>query len=154
MGYLQRITRVELEKWDEAEPEWFAEFLGGVGDGSVTPVEYCRQRAWSYGAFMQALRGDGARSAAYEEAKRSRAEMHAFEVVPQADGAEDAALAGVQVKARQWVAGRWDRERYGEKVDVKHSGGVKVELVRFGAVIDGKAEEVVDAVESGADSFI
>jgi len=59
---------------------------------------------------------DRVRAEKYSQALRFAAESFAHEVVPIADGAtpEDVAVRKLKIQARQWVAGKWDRARYGE----------------------------------------
>ena len=74
----------------------------------------------------------------YDAALKVRADQDATETVEIADGAsaEDVQTAKLRVDARKWRSGKWDRERYGEKTEVKHSGLVPT------LVIMVKGEEV------------
>jgi len=81
-------------------------------------------RAWGLpvGAFVQWFTTEHA--GLYEQALRVLADQDAQEVVAIADGADPASVqvAKLRTEARKWRAGKWDRERYGDKTDVRHTG--------------------------------
>lgn len=60
----------------------------------------------------------------YDAALKVLAAQDAHETVEIADGAtaEGVRQAKLRVDARKWRSSKWDRERYGEKTEVKHSG--------------------------------
>lgn len=72
----------------------------------------------------------------YTRAREFQADSHADEVTHIADNAKDAALARVQIDARKWAAAKGRPKRYGDKLDLNHSGKVKtvtkIELVAPG----------------------
>lgn len=53
----------------------------------------------------------------YTRARESRADIMAEEIIEIADKADDANIARVQIDARKWLAGKYNRKLYGEKVD-------------------------------------
>jgi hypothetical protein len=117
MGALRRATFAEIEECAK-DPQWWPNELARVRDdgglrGSVA------DRAWSYGAFIGWIRADDGRSAEYDEALRDYAHKGVMETLQIADGSspENIPVDKERIKARQWVAGKWDRNRYGEKVD-------------------------------------
>lgn len=70
----------------------------------------------------------------YEEARRIQAETHADLIVSIADGSEHegqetkAAMTQrdrLRVDARKWVASKLLPKRYGDKVEVEHSGSIQ-----------------------------
>jgi len=68
----------------------------------------------------------------------------ADEVIEIADEAEDPARGRLRFDARRWYLSKLAPKRYGEKIDVEHSGGVKVtrvELVAPGADVELVAPE-------------
>jgi hypothetical protein len=67
----------------------------------------------------------------YEAALRVRADQDANDVVKIADDAvpESVQVAKLRSEARKWRAGKWDRERYGDKTDVKHTGQAPVLVI-------------------------
>ena len=112
-----RMTREELEELN-ADPEWWGRALDDVRECGG-PRELVEGNGWSYGAFIGWVRGDEERSGQYDGALRDYGHRAVMETIPIADGAtlEGVGVARERIKARQWVAGKWDRGRYGEKVD-------------------------------------
>ena len=97
------------------------------------------------------IREDGKRSAEYDEALKDYANKQVLETIPIADAAtpEDVAVANVKIKTRQWAAGKWDRQRYGDQVKVDRGTGealVDAALVGFaGALLERlKPAHVID----------
>lgn len=124
MGALNRATRNELAECAGDADFWpgvFADIAGGRTLRSIT-----QERGWSYGETYRTIRGDEGLSAAYDEAKRGQAEYavdEAVDTVADATG-ENLGVAKLQSDFALRVAGKWDRQRYGEKVE--HTGGVLV----------------------------
>lgn len=89
-------------------------------------------------------------AALYDAALKVRADQLANEALTEADGAgiEDVAPAKLRVTTRQWLASRWDRQRYGEQVQHQISGRavLKVDFSRPGE----REVEVVDATPIAA----
>jgi hypothetical protein len=117
MGALMRATRNEIEERC-ADPDWWPGVLDQVRE-SGGPSEVVNGSAWSYGAFIGWVRSDPDRSAQYDEALRDSGHVEVMRTLAIADAAtpETAPVAKLRIGARQWVAGKWDRARYGEKVD-------------------------------------
>jgi hypothetical protein len=67
----------------------------------------------------------------YAHARERQADLYADEIIEIADAAknEDAQVARLRVDARKWKASKLAPKRYGEKMDLNHSGGVKVERI-------------------------
>ncbi len=101
-----------------ADPGWWSVVLDEVREYG-DPRGLVGSHAWSYGAFIGWVRGDERRSGEYDQALRDYGHRAVMETIPIADGAtpEDVGVAKERIRARQWVAGKWDRGRYGEKVD-------------------------------------
>ena len=116
MGLRNRQTREALAKVDEEE---FAAFLDDVSEIGLTKA--CEARVWTVGATLNWIRDDDGRLAWYEGALRTKSEALAHETLEIADGSGEAKL---MIDTRFKVAGKWYRERYGEKVDVQHGGVV------------------------------
>lgn len=124
MGALNRATRSEIEECGVDPDFWPGVFAGVAGGKTLKAV--CEERGWSYGETYRWIRADEGLSAAYDEAKRGQAEYLVDEAVGTVRGAasEDVALAKLQSDFALRVAGKFDRARYGEKVE--HTGGVLV----------------------------
>ena len=67
----------------------------------------------------------------YTHARELQAEFYADEIIEIADLAknEDAQVARLRVDARKWKASKLAPKKYGDKLDLNHSGGVKVERI-------------------------
>lgn len=138
------MTRESLEKVDEEE---FAAFLDDVTEIGFKAA--CEQRLWTQGAVLNWLRASDERWAAYDGALKGKSEVMAHETLVIADESEDAKL---RVDTRLKVAGKWHRDRYGERVQVEKSVtvGVDAGLIGFaGALLErlGRREEKVVAQE-------
>lgn len=104
-----------------------------------------------YGALSQWIIEDRERSEMYSRALRFAAETFVHEIVPIADGKNgsgalnDPAARKLQVEARKWVAGKWDRGRYGDSHEIKHSGSVSLVAVLAGLPRTSRTLEHEDA---------
>ena len=145
MGALTRATRSELAE-SAADPEfwidWFARIAGGE-----TLKALCDERVWAYGEAYRTIRADERLSQAYDDAKRGQAEYEVDAALAVVRGASEdgVAVAKLQSDFGLKVAGKWDRQRYGEKVDVAVTA-VKVEIVRFAV----EAPRDVTVLENGS----
>jgi hypothetical protein len=68
----------------------------------------------------------------YAHARERQADLYADEIVEIADLAknEDYNVARLRVDARKWKASKLAPKRYGDKMDLNHSGNLKIEGVR------------------------
>lgn len=116
--YTQLIARSDLmeeiaQRVAEGEP------LASLCKAWDVPIG--RVKAW--------LVSDLSRQDLYESAQRFYADAIAAETVVIADeGAADVSHANLRIKARQWLAGKWDRARYGDALQVQHTGETVVRL--------------------------
>jgi hypothetical protein len=105
--------------------------------------ESLKQVARSWGVpvmeFVGWVTGDAERVACYEAALRVRGDEVGREVLSVADEGSDVARDALRVRARQWVAGKWDRERYGEGNGRGRGGSVRVVVVN---PVEGSATAV------------
>lgn len=85
----------------------------------------------------------------YDAALKVRADQDATETVEIADGAstEDVQKAKLRVDARKWRSSKWDRERYGDRTEVKHSGLIPTLVIEIVGAVPVNAEKVVEHVE-------
>ena len=79
-----------------------------------------------YTTFMDWLANDRKLAEKYAQAKAEQADYLADELVSIADNATDANLARLQVDARKWVASKLKPKRYGDNLQVNHSGKLDV----------------------------
>lgn len=125
--------------------------LDEVADGKMLSVA-CREANLHY-PFMAAEIFTNAKWAArFDAAKRSRASFLAEETLAIADdltgeSAQETKKAELQIKVRQWMASKDDRDRWGEKVTVENVNINLVQIIeeakaRVNEVIDGTAERV------------
>ncbi len=71
------------------------------------------------------LLDDGEFSAQYARAREEQADYYADEIIDIADGAKDANLARLQIDARKWKASKLQPKKYGDKIDLNHSGTIE-----------------------------
>lgn len=96
---------------------------------------------------------DGEFSAQYARAREEQADFYADEIIDIADTAKDANLARLQIDARKWKASKLQPKKYGDKIDVNHSGSVEhlndEQLESRIAILLGKAGTGLAARGSG-----
>jgi len=68
---------------------------------------------------------DGEFSAQYTRAREEQADFYADEIIDIADTAKDANLARLQIDARKWKASKLQPKKYGDKIDLNHSGAIE-----------------------------
>lgn len=68
---------------------------------------------------------DGDFSAQYTRAREEQADFYADEIIDIADTAKDANLARLQIDARKWKASKLQPKKYGDKIDLNHSGAIE-----------------------------
>lgn len=121
MGIRDSMTRDTLSRLTE---EGFDEFLDDVVCDGLRAA--CERRFWTQGATLRWIAKDEERSSQYSKALQVRAEIAIHEGREIVDSAtsDDVNVAKLRSGWRQWEASKWNRERYGEKLDVKHQGAV------------------------------
>ena len=156
---LTRQSRVILAERD-GDPEWWDDVFDRVACGERLKdiaAEYCvlagQMSVWIETRPELAKR--------YGEALRARGNIAVEDVIPIADGKMPAA-AGVEpsesrdrlrVEARERMAERWNRERYGKRTDVavKHTVGVDVGLIGVASALLAQRRGVVIDVTPAVD---
>ena len=126
MGALIRATRDELEE-SSRDADWWPGFLARVTDSGYKALpEVAGECAWSWGAFRQWVKEKPEREAEFQDALRDYAEKMVLESIPIADAAteDDVAVAKLRGDRRMQVAGKLDREKWGERVKVENPAGV------------------------------
>ena len=68
---------------------------------------------------------DGEFSVQYARAREEQADYYADEIIDIADRAKDANLARLQIDARKWKASKMQPKKYGDKLDLNHSGAIE-----------------------------
>lgn len=103
-----------------------------VADG-MSLSDISRAEGMPYSVLWRWLKGKDERMAAYGDALEARADAQAHEMLAISDGAtaEDVGVAGLRIKARQWLSGKWGKARYGDEKE-KGVGGVTVVVNRGG----------------------
>jgi hypothetical protein len=71
------------------------------------------------------LLDDGEFSGQYARAREEQADYYADEIIDIADRAKDANLARLQIDARKWKASKLQPKKYGDKIDLNHSGTIE-----------------------------
>jgi hypothetical protein len=82
-----------------------------------------------YGRLCQWITEDRERAEQYSLALKFAADSFAHECVPLADGVskpEDVPAAKLQIDTRLRIAGKWDRNRYGEQTKIEHGGSLSL----------------------------
>lgn len=69
----------------------------------------------------------------YASARESQGDTYADRAVDEALTATDAALGRLRMDALKWAASKLAPKKYGDKLDIDHSGGLTIELVNFAA---------------------
>jgi hypothetical protein len=160
MGALMRATKREVEELSRGDPEWWPSILAHIADkGNLS--EIVAQSNWSWGALWSWIQADETRVAEYDAALKARAQMFAFEAAGDIDAAtmEDVPLRKFKVEAKLRIAGKWDRGRYGESSELKHSGTVGMNLMAVLASLPRAgsdtaiAEKVVEEVPAEVDEI-
>lgn len=64
-------------------------------------------------------------AAQYARARDAQAERYAEEIVEIADTEKDASIARNRIDARKWTASKLLPKRYGERVELEHSGSIQ-----------------------------
>jgi len=142
MGALMRATREEVEELVRLDPEWWPGFCAALAErGQEALKEERDKRGWSWGALWKWIVGDVERYRDYMQALEAHVQMLVLETVGIADGAssEDVAVAKLKIDTRLKVAGKLDRERWGERVKVEAGSVVVLDagLVGFaGALLE------------------
>ena len=80
-------------------------------------------------AWLAADEG-GALSVQYARARDEQADFYADEIVAISDGDDEPAKVRNRVDARKWVASKLKPKRYGDKLDVKHTGDLTIGIKR------------------------
>ena len=141
-------------------PEWWEGSLDRIACGD-SPQDVAAEHCILFGVFMRWVYDEDhpERRKDYEDALRIAAEARAHECIPIADNANaeaDVARDRLRIDTRMKLAGKWHRERYGDK-DAGMGGGatIKVELITYTAptdrvervVIEGQAQPERPAIE-------
>lgn len=115
----------------ERERETLEELAVRVAEGESLKA-VCAAWDIPVGRFGAWLAADPRRRDIYEGARQLRADALADEILEIADGKAgsqgDHLRDALSIRARQWVASKWDRSRYGDSVVVQHQGETVVRL--------------------------
>lgn len=113
MASMKMITRDMLIQNGDA---WFGEACEKIADGE-TMTSICRQSELSVGVVMLWIEFMPDRKRQYERALELFAEARAHKSIDVADSADKESwqVSKLQVDTNMRIAGKWNRERYGEK---------------------------------------
>lgn len=84
----------------------------------------------------------------YVRAREDQADTMADEIVQIADTEEDSAKARVRIDARKWVASKLKPRKYGDKLDIEHSGSVELDATKVLGELGGLLESAMKMAES------
>jgi hypothetical protein len=116
--------------------------------GGSTPGEVCKVLGVPRGTLSWWKRSSPEYARAYAHAIRSGADHLAADTVEISDACpaekDEVNRARLRVQARQWLAGRYAPEMYGDRVEIQHSGEVEVRRTRFKSLL-GDRKHVQDA---------
>ena len=89
----------------------------------------------------------------HTRAREAHAAVLAEETLKIADNDPDPIRARVRIQARQWLAAKYDRETYGDKVDVGHVHTIdlKAALEQAKARLESSAQMIECKAESNSD---
>ena len=125
---------VELMRGD---PSWWGDVLGDVAQGGVLALrEAAQAKGWAWNAMWGMVQGDSEMSEQYDRAHEAFVQLKAAETLLIADEAtvEDVQVAKLRSENRFRYAGKVDRSRWGDKVDVRHGGMVPTLVIEIAAV--------------------
>jgi predicted DNA-binding ribbon-helix-helix protein len=143
------LARIESVK---ADPTTMDVIVQRLADGEHPESLKDIARAWKvpYTNLAAWIIEDRERADRYSAALRFAAETFVHQAVPIADGAkperDEVAKAKLQIEARKWVASKWDRSKYGESTEVKHTGAVSLVAVLSG--LRGRELDVTPSADS------
>lgn len=161
MGALVRATREELARLEQ-DGEWWPGVLARVSDEGIAALpEIVETHVWAFGGFRQWVASSEEREGQWQEALRHYAEKMVLESVGIADAAtvETVGVAKLRGDRRMQVAGKLDRDRWGERTRVDGGAVLLVDagLIGFaGALLDRLAapkERVIEAEAQIADEI-
>ncbi len=121
-----------------------------VAEGS-TLREICATEGVNYSVLWKWLNAEG-RMEEYELAFRAKADSEAHAMLGIADGAtpEEVGVAKLRVETRDRLIKKWDRNRYGDKVEVTHRAVPVLNIVTAvmveEKVIEAEPLEITDAI--------
>lgn len=139
-------ARWQEREWLRGQPqEWWDDVFDRIACGESAAKVVRDGYNVRVAMFLRVLDEDEVRRGEYERALRIAADSDAHELVEIADGAtpEDAGVAKLRIAARQWRTSKWNRERYGEKVDVRHGGAVGGLTIVLAQLAPAEQEKVI-----------
>lgn len=112
---MKRKTIAAFEQWKLDERSW-EEFFHRVADGE-TVQEFCTSKSLAYSLVARHIAQTPLLKAQYDTALQLRGDALAQETIGIVDGAtpETTAVKKLQAETRLRLAGKLDRERYGER---------------------------------------
>ena len=134
MGELRRRTRAELDALSEVDAGWWGGVCEALAEkGEVAMREERERRGWSWGALWRWIVEDEVRYTEYVQALEAHVQMLALETVGIADADGDAKL---RVDTRFKLAGKVDRERWGERAVQMEKGAVLLDAGLLGTMVE------------------
>lgn len=95
-----------------------------------------------YSTFMAWLAKDEALQEKYARAREAQADADADKINHIASGvlsgAYEPAAANVAINALKWTAAKRQPKKYGERIDLNHGGGIKIERITVGFAEPGE----------------
>lgn len=112
---MKRKTIAAFEEWKADERSW-EEFFHRVADGE-TVQEFCASKSIAYSVVAKHIAQTPLLKAQYDTALQLRGDALAQETIEIVDGAtpETVSVAKLKAETRFRMAGKLDRERYGER---------------------------------------
>ena len=126
MSVSTRRAQAELSKWDAAD---FEDFLNDVASGAEV-TKRVTEAGVTLPVLLNWLSADPEKYARYDRALKIRTEVKALECESIADGTKTAVeaieiqSAKLRIDTRLRLAGKWNRDRYGDAVKVDGDMGV------------------------------
>lgn len=127
--------RWQEREWLRSQPqEWWDDIFDRIACGEAAS-KILKDYNVRFAIFGRVLEEDEERKTEYEAALRIASDGYAHEVIEIADESEvDAADKKIRIETRFKLAGKWHRDRYGDKVDVKHgvaAGGLMIVMAQL-----------------------
>ena len=116
-------------------PELLDQIFERIARGE-TMVEICRQKGMpGQTAIYRAIESDLEVRKKYAHARSQQADTFAEQIVAEARTAKDAQLGRLRMDALKWAASKIAPKKYGDRVELEHSGEQPAIVVRIGDAI-------------------
>lgn len=126
------VRRMGLRK---VTPELLDQIFERIARGE-TMVEICKQKGMpGQTAIYRAIESDLEVRKKYAHARSQQADTFAEQIVAESRKAKDAQLGRLRMDALKWAASKIAPKKYGDRVELEHSGDQPAIVVKIGDAI-------------------